>query len=170
MTPPMDGKRTQEPADSVAGNTGSTPPDNRIARRPPDSLFALVTDQWTKPWWDAASEGRLVAAKCAHCGHFRMPPTPFCPHCRTQDIIWAELPGTGTLYSYTVVERAILPDLADCIPYVPAVVEPDGAPGIRLITNIVESAIGDIVSGAKVTVLFDKVDGGAIPRFRIVKD
>lgn len=142
----------------------------RTAQRPPDSLFTLVTDQWTKPFWDAASEGRLVAARCSDCGHFRMPPTPFCPRCRSQTIDWVQLPGTGTIYSYTVVERAILPELADCIPYVPAVVEPDGAPGIRLITNIVESAVDDIVSGARVSVLFDAIEGGAIPRFRIVKD
>ena len=144
--------------------------DSRIAQRPPDSLFSLVTDQWTKPWWNAAAQGRLVAAQCGNCGHFRMPPSPFCPHCRSQVIDWVELPGTGTLYSYTVVERAILPELADCIPYVPAVVEPDGAPGIRLITNIVESALEDIVSGAQVSVLFDPIAGGAIPRFRIIKD
>lgn len=142
----------------------------RTAQRPPDSLFTLVTDQWTQPYWDAAAEDRLVAARCGDCGHFRMPPTPFCPHCRSQSIDWVELPGTGTIYSYTVVERAILPELTDCIPYVPAVVEPDGAPGIRLITNIVESAVDDIVSGARVSVLFDPVEGGAIPRFRIVKD
>jgi uncharacterized OB-fold protein len=147
-----------------------THPDTRTAQRPPDSLFTLVTDQWTQPWWDAAAKGQLVAAKCGNCGKFRMPPSPFCPHCRSQAIEWMELPGTGTLYSHTVVERAILPELADCIPYVPAVVEPDGAPGIRFITNIVGSAIQDIVSGSKVAVLFDPIPGGAIPRFRIVKD
>lgn len=142
----------------------------RIAQRPPDSLFTLVMDRWTQPYWDAAAQGRLVAARCGACGHFRMPPTPFCPHCRSQEIDWVELPGTGTIHSYTVVERAILPELADCIPYVPAVVEPDGAHPIRIITNIVDSAVEDIVGGARVSVLFDPVAGGAIPRFRIVKD
>ncbi len=145
-------------------------PDPRTAQRPPDSLFTLVTDQWTQPYWDAAAQGKLVAAKCENCVTFRMPPTPFCPQCRSQQIDWIELPGTATLYSHTGVERAILLELADCIPYGPAVVEPDGAPGIRIITNIVESSIEDIVSGAKLSVLFDPVEGGAIPRFRIVKD
>lgn len=143
---------------------------HRTAQRPPDSLFTLVTDQWTKPYWDAAAQGKLVAASCGNCAKFRMPPTPFCPDCRSQEIDWVDLPGTGTIYSYTVVERAILPELADCIPYVPAVVEPDGAPGIRIITNIVDSAVDDIVSGARVGVLFDRVEGGAIARFRILKE
>lgn len=142
----------------------------RIAKRPPDSLFAIVSDAWTAPFWEAASQGKLTVCRCGNCGQFRMPPTPFCSNCRSQEIDWTTLPGTGTLYTYTVVERAIMPEMEDCIPYVPAVVELDGAPGIRLITNIVDSALDDIVAGARVGVLFDKVEGGAVPRFRITKD
>lgn len=142
----------------------------RIAKRPPDSLFAIVSDAWTAPFWEAASQSKLTVCRCGQCGRFRMPPTPFCPNCRSQDVDWTDIPGTGTLYTYTVVERAIMPELEDCIPYVPAVVELDSAPGIRLITNIVESPIEAIVAGARVRVLFDRVEGGAVPRFRIIED
>jgi uncharacterized protein len=140
---------------------------SRIANRPPDGGFRLAVDQWTAPFWEAAAEGRLVAARCPACGHVRMPPTPFCPECLSQGIDWIALPGTGSIYSYTIVERATLPGTEAHIPYVPAVVALDGAEGIRLITNIVESPIDAIRVGAPVTVIYDRAGDAVVPRFRL---
>ena len=92
------------------------------AKRPPPELFKLSTNAWTQPFWDAAANHTLVAARCAHCGHFRMPPTPFCPRCQSQRIDWPVLSGRGEVYSYTVVERAILPGMEPHLPYVPAII------------------------------------------------
>nr|WP_275431465.1 Zn-ribbon domain-containing OB-fold protein [Sphingomonas sp. BT552] len=128
----------------------------------------MASDRWTEPFWDAAEEHRLTCARCGACGHFRMPPTPFCPVCRSQSIEWPTLPGTGTLYSYTIVERATLPGTEHTIPYVPAVVTLDGADGRRMVTNIVDSAIDAVRIGAPVHVVFDTLeDGTVIPRFRL---
>ena len=77
-----------------------------LARRPPDALFELVTDQWTKPYWDAARDKRLVVARCADCGHHRMPPTPFCPRCRSRELNWTEASGGARIYSFTIVRKA----------------------------------------------------------------
>ena len=143
--------------------------DKRIAKRPPDSLFQLVTDRWTEPFWDAAREKRLVCAQCSDCGHKRMPPTPFCPTCRSQRIDWIELPGSGVVYAYTIVERGTLPGMEDCLPYVPAVIEPDGGGGTRLISNIVDSPVADIAVGVRVDIVFDTLAKGAVvPRFRLL--
>ena len=144
---------------------------SRVAKRPPDALVTIVTDTWTKPYWDAASDGRLTCAQCGNCHRFRMPPTPFCPHCRSQQLNWPTLPGTGTIYSYTIVERAVLPGTEDTIPYVPAVVTLDGAGGARLITNIIDSDVADVRIGAAVRVVFDTMDSGAgIPRFVLARN
>jgi uncharacterized protein len=140
---------------------------SRIANRPPDGDFHLAVDRWTAPFWEAVAERRLVAPRCVACGHVRMPPTPFCPECRSQEIDWIALPGTGSLYSYTIVERATLPGTETHIPYVPAVVALDGADGIRLITNIVESPIDEIRIGASVTAVYDRVGEAVVPRFRL---
>ena len=142
--------------------------DNRIAKRPPDVFFKLVTDPWTRPFWDNAAEGYLSAPRCAPCGVFRMPPRPFCPACRSQDVEWVRLSGTGRLYTYTIVERATSPGMDDCIPYVPAVVEIPDADGVRLISNIVETPIFRIAIGARLSVMFDRLsDGVTVPRFRV---
>ncbi|MDB5703821.1 MAG: hypothetical protein JWN66_937 [Sphingomonas bacterium] len=143
----------------------------RIANRPPEALVRIVTDSWTEPFWSAAKEERLTCAQCGNCHRFRMPPTPFCPHCRSQEIDWPTLPGTGTIYSYTVVERAVLPGTEDSIPYVPAVIALDGATPARLISNIVDSSLDSIRIGARVRVIFDVMpDGAAVPRYTVTEE
>lgn len=139
-----------------------------IAKSPAEELFSLTTDQWTKPWWDAARERRLVAAKCGSCGRFRMPPTPFCPHCLSQALDWPELSGRGTIFSYTIVTRAIVPEMEGCIPYVPALIDLEGAPGARLTSNVIDVPVADIRVGASVRVVFvERADGVVVPRFTL---
>jgi uncharacterized OB-fold protein len=138
-----------------------------IAKSPAEALFSLTTDQWTQPFWDAAQEHRLVACRCANCGAFRMPPTPFCPECHSQEIDWRELSGEGTVFSYTIVPRAIVPEMKGHLPYVPALIDLDGAPGARLISNIVGVPVDTIKVGMRVSVVFEeRSDGVAVPRFR----
>ena len=133
----------------------------------PAALVDLHPDAWTEPFWLEARKHRLVAPQCTSCGAFRMPPGPFCPKCRQQDVAWIELSGRGTVYSFIVTHQALIPQLADYVPYVAAVVELDDAPGIRLVTNLVDTEIDDIRIGMPVSVTWDDVHANAtIPRFR----
>ncbi|CAI10711.1 putative small subunit of thiolase DitF (plasmid) [Aromatoleum aromaticum EbN1] len=137
-----------------------------IAKRPPVQYFNHATDAWMQPFWDAAVQHSLVGASCAKCGTFRMPPTPFCPHCHSQGLNWVALPGTGTVYSYSVVKRAILPSMEDCLPYVTAIIELDGAGGTRLISNVVDIPVDAVRVDLKVRVVWDDNWGGVtVPRF-----
>jgi len=140
-----------------------------VALSPPEALFTLTTDQWTAPFWESAKRRKLVAPKCAECGTFRMPPTPFCPSCLSQELEWPILSGRGTIYSFSVVRSAIVPQMEGCLPYVPALVEPDDANGVRLITNVVGVPLDRITVGAAVTVVWDeRRDGIVVPRFTLV--
>jgi uncharacterized OB-fold protein len=139
-----------------------------IAKPPPLQLFKLGKSQWTEPFWDAAANRRLVAPRCGSCGRFRMPPTPLCPHCHSQALEWPQLSGAGTIYSFTIVRRAILPEMEDSIPYVPAVIQFAEADGVRLVSNIVQSPIDNIRVGRPVTVAWqDAPDGVVLPVFRL---
>ena len=139
-----------------------------IAKRPPPYLFKLSTNAWTQPFWDATARHVLLVARCAGCGHCRMPPTPFCPACQSQAIDWKPVSGRGEVYSYTVVERAILPDMQAHLPYVPAVITLDDGGGVRLISNVVEVEVSAIRVGLPVQLVWDDLPGGALalPRFR----
>jgi uncharacterized OB-fold protein len=138
-----------------------------LAKRPPPDLFKLATNAWTQPFWDAAAQHRLVVAQCGTCGTCRMPPTPFCPACQSQQIDWKTLSGLGEIYSYTIVDRAILPGMADPRPQGPAVIPRDGGGGVRLISNVVDVELADLAIGMPVQVVWDDLrEGVAVPRFR----
>jgi uncharacterized OB-fold protein len=140
-----------------------------LAKSPDESLFRIVTDRWTEPFWAAAKEHRLTVPRCTTCGTFRMPPTPFCPECLSQGLDWPTLSGRGAIYSYTTVTRAIFPEMESSIPYVPALVELPDAGNLRLITNIVGVPIDQITVGAAVEVVWeDRSDGASVPRFTLV--
>jgi uncharacterized protein len=61
--------------------------------------------------------------------------------------------GTGTVYSFSVVRRAVNPDLESEIPYVVAMVELDE--GVRMLTNLVGCDPETVRCGQKVGVRFE---------------
>jgi uncharacterized OB-fold protein len=137
-----------------------------LSKSPPP--IEIGTSKWTEPFWNAAREYRLVAACCGTCGRFRMPPTPFCPHCRSQEIDWIELSGRGIVYSWTVVVKPMLPGMDDRVPYVPAVIELPDAAGVRLVSNIVDADLEQISIGQEVKVKWETwPDGTVVPMFEI---
>ena len=143
--------------------------DDAIAKRPPVLLEHIDTNMWTAPFWEAAKRHELVTPRCGDCGHFRMPPTPFCPECRSQSVDWQVIAGNGVVFSYTVVTRAIIAGMEDDIPYVPAVIELPEAGGVRLISNIVDCPISVIEVGAACEVVWNDVAAGyTLPVFRLL--
>lgn len=142
--------------------------DARIARHPPVIGNRIVTDAWTEPFWEAAARRELVLPRCADCGTYRMPPTPFCPKCRSQAIDWTRHDGSGLLYSYTIVDRVLIEGMEESLPYVPAVVEFPDAQGIRLISNIVDCPIGALRVDAPVALTWiEPTPGRVLPAFTL---
>lgn len=144
------------PEETVVGGTFPVPMGDPYA------------DESTQPFWDAALEGRLVASRCTKCGTFLMPPQPRCFVCQNTHFEFEELPGTGTIYSFTVVRHALAPHLRDVVPYVTAVVTLDGTQGAgaRMLVNLVDCDPDTVAIGDRVGVRFDRVsDSFAVPRF-----
>jgi uncharacterized OB-fold protein len=113
----------------------------------------------TRPYWEAAREGRLVVQECGECGTLQHPPMPACPNCRCAChggvLRWREMSGEGTVYSCTVVRHATHAAFADQIPYVVALVEL--AEGPRLVTGITGCPPQDVRVGMPVRVVFRQV-------------
>ncbi|MDQ1018506.1 Zn-ribbon domain-containing OB-fold protein [Streptomyces afghaniensis] len=123
-------------------------------------------DVFTRTYWDAAAEGRLLIRRCRACGRAHHYPREFCPHCWSEDVAWESASGRATLYTWSVVHRNDLPPFAERTPYVAAVV--DLAEGPRMMTEVVGAAAepptGELSAGAELEVVFR--DG--IPVFRVV--
>lgn len=139
---------------------------NELARALPGEHVHITTDPWTEHFWQAAKEERLTAAQCGDCGTFRMPPTPYCPHCQSQNTQWPSLPGTATVYSFAVCNRSPFPGVPDFV-YIPVVVDLDGAPGARLVSNLIDIDPADVKIGMRVSVTWNDItDGWKQPLFR----
>ena len=106
----------------------------------------------SRPFWEAANDGRLVLQRCDACGEYRWTPQILCTHCLAEPFTWTEVSGRGRLYSYTIVHRA--PTAGFEIPFVLAVVELDEGP--LMLTRIVDSRHEDLAVEAPVEVAFTR--------------
>jgi hypothetical protein len=123
-----------------------------------------ITDD-TRPFWEACRRRELVVQRCTACGAFRHPPSPVCWRCRRFEHEWVRSAGRGVVFSHAVVHRAFGADVA--VPYVVALVTLDDAPGVRLVSNLVDVAPDDVAIGMPVEVVFDDVSADVtVPRFR----
>ena len=124
---------------------------------PPPMLQDPMADARTQPFWDAAKREQLVGPSCSHCGTFRMPPTRFCPKCLGTELKYVPLPGTGTVFTFIIVRHPLSPKASDFVPFMPAAIDADGAPGMRFISNVVECEPEEVTIGMRVKVAWNHV-------------
>jgi uncharacterized protein len=121
---------------------------------------APETNPETKPYWEAAAQGRLLIKKCAACGRVHFYPRAICPFCGSDRTEWGTASGRGTVYSYSVMRRVP-------VPYALAYVTLEE--GVSMMTNIVDCDLEAIRIGQSVTVVFKPTEGGPpVPMFRPV--
>ena len=90
---------------------------------------------WSKPFWEAAKQHKLVLKKCKACGHVDHPPYLYCTACSSEDAEWIEASGKARLYAYAVNTYAVPFPFMEDLPYALAMVDlPEGP---RIISNIV---------------------------------
>lgn len=138
------------------------------ARVLPGEGIKITTNPDTAAFWEAAKEKRLTACQCGDCGHFRMPPSPYCPNCQSTLKAWPDLPGTGTIFSYAICSKN--PATGEDYVYVPVVVSLDGTDDARLVSNLGGIDADDVRIGQKVQVDWNPIDDGwMLPIFKPVE-
>ena len=121
-------------------------------------MAAPLLSAESRPFWEAAREGRLLIKKCESCGLVFWYPRSMCPDCWSDHTQWIEAKGTGTVYTYTIMRRAK-------VPYAVAYVTLDEGP--TLISNLVATDLDSLRVGQRVQVEFAQaVNGAAVPVFR----
>jgi uncharacterized OB-fold protein len=154
--PGFDPDERDDPEEGVM--TATEPIAKPFKNMPPPVLTSPLADERTQPFWDAANKEQLVAPRCAVCGKFRMPPTRFCANCLSMDLEYPPLPGTGTVFTFIIVRHPLNPNASHYVPYVPAAIDADGAPGMRFISNVVECEPEDVKIGMRVKVVWNHVN------------
>ncbi|WGL53994.1 zinc ribbon domain-containing protein [Nocardioides sp. BP30] len=135
-----------------------------LATALPSEHVHITPNPITEPFWAAAKERRLVAPQCSACGQFRLPPTPYCPECSSNEVTWTELSGRAEVYSFAVVHG--FPGMPD-VTLVPVVVDLPDAPGARLVSNIIDIDPTEVTIGMQLSVDFHPIaDGWLLPVFR----
>jgi uncharacterized OB-fold protein len=135
---------------------------------PAKKRFDLPTvEAETKPYWDAAKDGKLLIRRCSDCGTPHSYPRPFCPRCWSENVPWEEASGRATLYTFSTVFMNDLPPFNQRLPYVAAVVDLDEGP--RMMTEIVDADAADLMLGMALEVTFRPLDDDlTAPYFRPV--
>lgn len=119
----------------------------------------------TKQFYDWCARSELRFQRCGQCGAFRHVPRELCAECGSFDWQWERSSGRGTVFTYTVVARALHPAFAQAVPYAAVVVELEE--GVRLLSNIVDCPPDELRIGMPVQVAFERqTDAITLPVFR----
>ncbi|MFG2293941.1 Zn-ribbon domain-containing OB-fold protein [Streptomyces sp. NPDC048603] len=124
-------------------------------------------DAFTRPYWTAAAEGRLLLRRCAACGRAHHYPREFCPYCWAGEdrVAWEQASGRAVLYTWSVIHRNDLPPFGSRVPYVAAVVDLEEGP--RMMTEVVDCEEADLRIGMPLEVTFrGETDEISVPVFR----
>ncbi|PZQ59080.1 MAG: DNA-binding protein [Phenylobacterium zucineum] len=106
----------------------------------------------SKPFFDAAAEGRFLIKRCTACGEAHWYPRAMCPFCHSDKTVWEESPGEGVVYSFSIMRKS------PTGPYALAYVTLDEGPNVM--TNIVDVAPEDLKIGQRVKVRLQPTEGG----------
>ena len=130
----------------------STVPQTLGPRRPVPN-----PDRDTAQHFAAAARGELALPRCDDCSGFHWYPSKRCPACGSWNVNWATVSSRGSLYSYTIVGHPLGSWFADRVPYPMGLVELDDAPGVRLVTDIVDVDCSEVHIGMPLEAEFDKL-------------
>ncbi|HXQ11233.1 MAG TPA: Zn-ribbon domain-containing OB-fold protein [Caulobacteraceae bacterium] len=105
----------------------------------------------SKPFWDAAQEGRFLIKRCGDCGKAHWYPRVICPYCFSLNTKWEESPGEGVIYTFSVMFHTN-------VPYAIGYVNLNEGPAV--LTNFVGCDLSALAIGQKVKVRFQETEGG----------
>lgn len=96
----------------------------------------LITglDPDSDAYWTAIDGGELPVERCLACDTRFLLPLPSCPECGSDDLTKIMSTGTGSLYTWVIVNYAFDEDLAAQTPYVIGAVELDE--GARIFARV----------------------------------
>ncbi len=120
----------------------------------------------TAKFVDFLSEGKIEGSVCKQCGAKYFPPRADCASCFSREMDWFDMPGKGTLETFTTAYYAPFGFEADP-PYTMGVV--DFGKGLKLFARVAkEIKPEDVKVGMDVSIRTLRYDNGQVS-FEIVK-
>ena len=118
-----------------------------------------------REFYGFCKQRELRFQRCTGCRAWRHVPREMCAVCGSMEWEWERASGRGSVFTWTVVGRALHPAFQEDTPYAPVVVEMEE--GVRLLSQVVDCPPEALEIGMPVEVVFDDVtDEVTLPRFR----
>ena len=134
--------------------TMATPAQDRSIAAPP-----IYPDN--QEFWAGTAAGKLLVKHCTSCAKPHWYPRPLCPFCMSDQTVWKESAGTGTVYSFSISRRV------GPVPYAIAYVRLDD--GVTMMSNIVDCDLDAVRIGCRVRLVMKPAeDGTMLPMFTLV--
>lgn len=123
----------------------------------------FMPDDWTLPAIEPRTEafftsGRMLLQHCTACDAIQHPPEDVCYSCQGMEFDSREVSNLGTVYSFTVIPHAIVPQLAERVPYTVLLVSLDEAPHVRVVGNYLGNDPDDVQIGMAVRAVWEEID------------
>jgi uncharacterized protein len=131
-----------------------------------------IPDAVSAFYWDNANAGRLTVQGFEGTDILQHPPGPVpeVPGGAEATPIAVQVSGRGTLFAFTVLHQPFHPGFLDTMPLIIGLTELDDAPGVRILTNIVEAEPGELRCGLPMEVVFERRGDFALPQFRPIRE
>jgi len=117
--------------------------------------------QAARVFWQGINDGKLLLPRCAGCGRWQWYPVES-GACHDGELDWQELPGTGVVFTFTVVRHPFLPELSAALPLTVALLQLDGTEQMRFV------AVLDVPApsiGMRVAMQIQQLGGRQMPVF-----
>ncbi len=139
--------------------------DQRMSQAATYAKPLPVLEGLTGEFYAFCKQRELRFQRCAQCNAWRHVPREMCAECGSWEWSWQKSSGRGTVFTWTVAERAMHPAFADATPYAPVVVEMEE--GVRLLSQVPDCAPDALQIGMPVEVVFeDATEDVTLPKFK----
>lgn len=130
----------------------------------------IVPDDLTRPFFEAANEGRLVIQNCTACDRLSFPPRAACDACGSgASMEWKQMSGRGRIYNYGVVYDCPVATLKEDLPFNLAAIMLDEDPGILMYSHLPGVPPDEVPVGGAVQVIFEATaNGQKVPEWQVV--
>lgn len=116
---------------------------------------APANDGLDKPYWEGTRAHKLMVQRCNQCKQYQWGPEQICNHCHSFDLGWAEVAGTGRIYSYERIWHPVHPALKERGPYLVVLVELPQAGNVRMVGNLLGDAKQEVIIGSAVEAVYE---------------
>lgn len=96
----------------------------------------------TAGFWEGVARHELLIKRCRSCGRLHHPRRIVCTACQEADFEWRPSSGRGTVYTFSEIHRAVVPEFKSAVPYTVGIVRLEE--GVHLFSRLFSPSGVDI--------------------------